>query len=38
MNILRRFWNWYANAVGYRKRPCPFSGSQPRVQSTVHPE
>ena len=38
MNRLRRFWRWYCEAVGYVMRPCPFSGSEPRLQSTVLPE
>jgi hypothetical protein len=37
MNILRRFLSWYARVVRYESRPCPFSGSSPKIQSTVRP-
>jgi len=35
MKFIARIWRWYLGACGYVKKPCPFSGSEPRIRSTV---
>ena len=35
MKLITRIWRWYLNSVGYVKRPCPFTGSSPRIRATV---
>jgi hypothetical protein len=37
MKYLTRLWEAYLRFVGYRPRQCPFSGTEPKIQSTTRP-